>query len=749
MRAYVFPGQGAQVVGMGGGLFDEFAEHTAIADRVLGYSVKTVCLTDPDRQLRNTAFAQPALYVVCALAYLKRLREDPRPPDYLAGHSLGEYVALFAAGAFDFATGLRLVQERGALMSRENGGAMAAVLSVDPEKVQQMLRLAELDAVDIANINSPSQVVLSGPGEAMTRAQRHFKEAGVTFIPLKVSAAFHSRYMRSAAESFARAVASVQLRTLHIPVVSSASARPYEDGAIRENLVLQIHQPVRWTETIQFLLRQGVVDIEAIGPGDVLTKLTAEIRQAAPPSAARERGGARGEAARSITAEGLGAESFRRAYSVRYAYVSGSMYKAIASKELVVRMARAGMLGFYGTGGVRLARVEEDLRFIQRCLDNGQSFGMNLLSNLSDPGGEMAMVDLFLKHGVRNVEAAAYIDVSPALVRYRLRGLSVGASGEPVIGHRVLAKVSRPEVADAFLRPAPPRIVEQLLRRGLVSEKEAELSAKVPMADDICVEADSGGHTDAGNMMVLLPAIIRQRDRVCRDQKYRQPVRVGAAGGLGTPEAVAMAFVLGAEFVLTGSINQCSVEAGMSDDVKDMLSRLDVQDTAYAPAGDMFELGARIQVMSKGVFFPARARKLHDLWRNHQAWEEIDRKTREDIEGKYFKRSFDKVYEEVRAYYMAKAPAEIDRAEKNPRHKMALVFRWYFVHAARLARSGDTSDRVNYQVHTGPALGAFNQWVRGSELEDWRKRHVDDMGIRLMESAARLLEGWMHGHRAA
>jgi len=185
----------------------------------------------------------------------------------------------------------------------------------------------------------------------------------------------------------------------------------------------------------------------------------------------------------------------------------------------------------------------------------------------------------------------------------------------------------------------------------------------------------------------------------------------------------------------------------MSDDVKDMLSRLDVQDTAYAPAGDMFELGAKIQVMSKGVFFPARARKLHELWRNHQGWDEIDHKTRADIESKYFKRSFDKVYEEVRAHYMAKAPAEIERAEKNPRHKMALVFRWYFIHTARLARSGDTSDRVNYQVHTGPALGAFNEWVRGSDLEDWRKRHVDDMGLRLMEGAARLLDAWMQGPR--
>jgi trans-AT polyketide synthase/acyltransferase/oxidoreductase domain-containing protein len=738
---------------MGGELFDEFAEYTAIADRVLGYSIKTLCLADPEKQLKNTAFAQPALYVVSVLSYLKRQQADTRLPDYLAGHSLGEYPALFAAGAFDFATGLRLVQRRGELMSRENGGAMAAVLSMDLARIREILREAQLDAINVANMNSPSQIVLSGPGDAIAQAQKYFRDLGAVFLPLNVSAAFHSRYMRPAAEEFARIISDVPFRPLRIPVVSNVLARPYQDEEIRENLVLQIYHPVRWTETIQFLLREGVTEVEEVGPGGVLTKLTAEIRNAVFTSGGHggpgtaEKAGARPDAkprtrdaARKISAERLGADTFRRAYGVRYAYVAGAMYKAIASKELVVRMGKAKMLAFYGTGGVSPARVEQDLRYIRDHLGDGEPFGMNLLSSPMDPAAEMAMVDLFLKYGVNNVEAAAYVQVSPALAAYRLRGLSMGSSGEVVIGHRVLAKVSRPEVADVFLHPAPKRIVEQLWQQALISDHQAELAAKVAMADDICVEADSGGHTDAGNMMVLLPSMIRQRDRVCSEQGYHHPVRAGAAGGLGTPEAIATAFMLGAEFVLTGSINQCSVEADTSDEVKDMLASLNVQDTAYAPAGDMFELGAKIQVMKKGVFFPARANKLYELWRNHGAWQEIDPKIRAQIESKYFKRSFEAVSEEVRKYFMKRAPGEIEKAEANPRHKMALVFRWYFVYTSRLARKGDSSDRVNYQVHTGPALGAFNQWVKGSEMEHWRSRHVDDMGRKLMEAAAHLLE---------
>ncbi|MCU0683079.1 MAG: ACP S-malonyltransferase [Polyangiaceae bacterium] len=775
MRAYVFPGQGAQVRGMGAGLFGEFEAYTAVADRVLGYSIEALCSSDPEGRLQNTAFAQPALYVVCALAYLKKQQQDPRPPNYLAGHSLGEYAALFAAGAFDFATGLRLVHRRGELMSRQNGGAMAAVLSVDPAELPQMLRDARLDDVDIANFNSPSQTVLSGPGDAMARASDHFKRAGVPFVPLRVSASFHSRSMRSTAEAFARTLADVPFGALRVPVISNVSARPHEPGSIRESLARQIYHPVRWTETIQFLSERGVVEIEEIGPGRVLTKLTAEIRKARPAltrdgangsplggdgaavrSAARSAG--QREAHRPETAppraeppgaQRLGAESFRSAYGVRYAYASGSMYKAIASRQLVVKMAQAGMLSFYGSGGVPPATLEADLRFIRTQLEGGEPFGMNLLSSPSDPDAEMAVVNLLLAHGVRNVEASAYVQVSPALVRYRLQGLSEGGSGRALIGHRVMAKISRPEVADAFLRPAPARIVEGLVRQGLVSVRQAELAAGVPMADDLCVEADSGGHTDAGNLMVLLPSIMRLRDRVCGERRAQRPVRVGAAGGLGTPEAIAMAFVLGAEFVLTGSINQCSVEAGTSDDVKDMLARLDVPDTAYAPAGDMFELGAKIQVMSKGVFFPARANRLHELWRNHGAWEQIDRTTRDAIESKYFKRSFDTVYADVCAHYERKAPATLEEAERNPKHKMALVFRWYFAHTARLAQAGDSSERVNYQVHTGPALGAFNQWVKGTELEHWRNRHVDDMGLRLMAGAARVLETWAGAYRTA
>lgn len=218
--------------------------------------------------------------------------------------------------------------------------------------------------------------------------------------------------------------------------------------------------------------------------------------------------------------------------------------------------------------------------------------------------------------------------------------------------------------------------------------------------------------------------------------RYQKKILLGAAGGIGTPEAAAAAFILGADFILTGSINQCTVEAATSEAVKDLLQQINVQDTEYVPAGDMFELGAKVQVMKKGLFFPARANKLFELYRRYNSIDEIDEKTKKQIEEKYFKRSFEKVFEECKSFYSAN---EIEKAEQNPKHKMALIFRWYFGYSTNLALNGSKESRVDYQIHCGPALGAFNQWVKGSDKENWRNRHVDEIGKMIMAETAKLL----------
>ena len=441
-----------------------------------------------------------------------------------------------------------------------------------------------------------------------------------------------------------------------------------------------------------------------------------------------------------FSAESLGAGTFRAAYNIQYSYVSGSMYKGISSYEMVIRMGLGGMLGFFGTGGLDFSEIESGIQAIQSRLNGGESYGVNLIHSPGMPLLENASVDLFLSYGVKVLEASAFMQVTPAVVKYRLLGLRRDSNGVVHGDHRIIAKVSRPEVASAFLHPAPENIVNQLLASKQITEDQAMMAKEVPVANDICVEADSGGHTDMGIATVLVPTIKRLKDEICKAQNYQHLVHLGAAGGIGTPEAAAAMFVLGADFIVTGSINQCTIESGASDEVKSLLQDINVQDTAYAPAGDMFEMGARVQVMKLGTFFPARANKLYELWKNHNSLEEIDAKTIKQIEAKYFKRSIDEVYAETKAFYLKVMPYEIEKAEKSPKHKMALIFRWYFIHSNRVARAGDDSERINYQVHTGPALGAFNQWVKGTELEDWRNRQVDEIGLKIMQETALYME---------
>ncbi|MNH84604.1 Polyketide biosynthesis protein PksE [compost metagenome] len=748
MLTYIFPGQGSQFKGMGSNLFDAFKDLTAKADDVLGYSIKQFCTEDIHSQLNQTQFTQPALFVINAFTYLSQIRETGKKPDFVAGHSLGEYNALFAAGAFDFETGLRLVKKRGELMGLVTGGGMAAVVGLQKEQVAKVLEANGLDGIDVANYNTPSQIVISGRSAEIEKAKSIFEATtGVEmFAILKVSGAFHSRYMSEAQKEFERYLASFHFLPLSIPVISNIDARPYENEKLRETLAKQISSPVRWVESVRYLLKQGEMQFEEIGPGRVLTGMIQKIMQDTDPhdeveTTLEPTSTASPELADTkfvypaVTASSLGSSEFKKEYNLKYAYLAGGMYRGIASQEMVVRLAKSGLMGFLGTGGMSMRQVEENILYIQSQVSPGQAYGVNLVHNWKNPESDNSLIELLLQMNVQHLEAAAFLNVTSSLVRFRAKSLFRDASGEVIARNKIIAKVSRPEVAEAFLSPAPDLILQDLVEKHLITQQEAELARELPMADDICVEADSAGHTDSGVAYTLMPAMLRLRDEMMAKYRYRKKVRVGSAGGIGTPEAALAAFMLGADFILTGSINQCTVEAGTSEKVKDLLQQMNVQDTDYAPAGDMFEMGSKVQVLRKGVFFPARANKLYEIYRRYNSLDEIDSSTSEQIQNKYFKRSFEQIYEELKVRY----PNQINKAEQNPKHKMAMVFKWYFGYSSRLALSGSAESTVDYQIHCGPALGAFNQWVKGTELENWRNRHVDEIGERLMIATAELI----------
>lgn len=279
MKTYLFPGQGSQYIGMGASLFDTFPELTLIADKILGYSIKELCLKDSNNQLAITKYTQPALYVVNALSYRQCLREQKNTtPDFTAGHSLGEYNALESANMISFEDGLQLVKKRGELMGDAPRGTMAAIIGLTAETVQKILLDNELLTVDIANYNSKTQIVISGIESDIHRAQLVFEKYKAMYIPLNVTGAFHSRYMQIAYDEFKKFLVNFKFSEPVFPVIANINARPYSCNQARENLTNQLIHSVRWLDSIEFLLAQGVTKFIEVGPGDVLSKLVDNIR---------------------------------------------------------------------------------------------------------------------------------------------------------------------------------------------------------------------------------------------------------------------------------------------------------------------------------------------------------------------------------------------------------------------------------------------------------------------------------------
>ena len=436
-----------------------------------------------------------------------------------------------------------------------------------------------------------------------------------------------------------------------------------------------------------------------------------------------------------ILIQQLGDPSFLSFHNVKYAYATGAMAQGIASEELVIALGKARILSSFGAGGLSPERVEAAIKRIQQALPQGP-YAFNLLHSPSEPAVERGVVDLYLKYGVRTVEASAFLDLTPNIVYYRAAGLSLNAENQIEIKNKVIAKVSRREVATKFLQPAPTKLLKQLVAQNLITELQATLAAKIPMADDITVEADSGGHTDNRPLVCLLPSILELRNEIQAKYCYSQPVRIGAAGGIGSPQSALAALMMGAAYVVTGSINQSCIEAGTSIHTKQLLAQAEMPDVMMAPAADMFEMGVKLQVLKRGSLFPIRAQKLFELYQNYDSIESIPIPEREKLEKQIFQRKLELVWQDTVAYVSKRNPDKITKAQNNPKLKMALLFRWYLGSSSRWSNSGEKGREIDYQIWCGPAMGSFNDWVRDSYLNEPNNRRVVDVANQIMIGAA-------------
>jgi trans-AT polyketide synthase, acyltransferase and oxidoreductase domains len=461
----------------------------------------------------------------------------------------------------------------------------------------------------------------------------------------------------------------------------------------------------------------------------------------------------------------LGDASFRDDHGLRYAYVSGAMAAGIGSEAIVEEMTKHGMLGFFGAAGLSPSRVEQAIDRLQTSLsvERRESsarptesavatsstgtphsalrtphfpHGFNLIHSPNEQSLEKAIVDLYLRREVRLVEASAYLDLTPHVVRYRLHGIHRDASGRVVTPNRVVAKVSRIEVGSKFFAPAPVKILSRLIEEGGITQEQAKLAELIPVAQDITAEADSGGHTDNRPALTLLPTILALRDRAMAQYQFAQPLRVGAAGGISTPASAAAAFAMGAAYILVGSVQQACVESGTCDAVRQMLAEAEQADTTMCPCADMFEMGVKVQVLKRGTMFPMRAAKLYETYRAYKGIDDIPATEREWLEKNLFRVTLDEVWRQTVDYFSTRDPAQIEKGNRDPKHQMALIFRWYLGQSSRWANSGEPSRRLDYQIWCGPAMGAFNEWTRGTFLAEPKNRRVATVAYNLLHGAA-------------
>jgi len=561
VKAFLFPGQGSQRKGMGNELFSRYPDYMKIADEVLGYSIAQLCQEDPDNQLNQTAYTQPAIFVVSVLNYLELVNQEGEP-EMAAGHSIGEYSALFAAKAMDFATGLRIVKKRAELMSAVRGGGLAAVIGLELNEVKERVIASGLPSIEIANFNSPTQIVVGAPIETLQQFVTYNQGQSGRIVMLRVSGAFHTSQMREVQAEFLEFLNTVTFAPPRFPVISNYTAGPHEPGTIANCLACHVANPVRWIECIEYMVQSGVDIFTEVG-SSILTPMVNDIRihmeqseSIISPSPVE-----------ALTLS-LPVPEFCQGFGLsKPMIVSGSEYGAMGV-ELVSSLARQGVLSFLDTAGLSLEAIEAALATLNTELLG--KYGVSLISSPEFYAHEEAVLALCQNYEVRYIELKGYTKPSAALLRYRLHVLD--SDGKPL--NRVFLYVTSTEGLSEFVRP---------LAELSATSDVTELQVTFPVVDAVCAATQPW----RSNSVLETELLTRVRE-CCTATQAQLPwgkLWLGYSGqSITENNSIQTPLGLGTDFVSVSSIFLLSQEAVLQDSIKIALS--EASPTSFQPVPD-------------------------------------------------------------------------------------------------------------------------------------------------------------------
>lgn len=542
MTALLFPGQGSQRHGMGAGLFERYPDVVAEADRILGYSVRDLCLAPSEPRLHQTEFTQPAIYVTTYLRY-RDWAAQGASPQMLAGHSLGEYTALTAAGVFSFATGLQLVQRRGILMGNNRGGGLVAVLGIDADTVARMIEEERLGGLEIANINSPDQVVVGGMKNRLQDLLDYCSERAIRAVPLKVSGAFHTSHMKEAAEEFSASVDKIHFSQPAIPVLSSVTGNVHVTAGIGERLVVQMYQTVRWSQCVQTMLESGIDDFKEIGSPAVLLPFVMAVKKSRVSSGTEVHSPEPYATGRPTVPSNVGfCETFRCARPI----IAGALGRGMSNAALVAALAKSRILAFLDTEGLSLDQIDQALSSLS-CEWKGR-FGIGVTADPEFPNADAAILEMGTRHGVHFVEARGYVEPSRALRLYHQS-----------TGNRLVVRVATYNAASAFLGGS-----REVARAGNLPEPGSSIAA-----DAICVDLHGWRGTPGGCRQLLVDLLNWRNSR----SKVDRTLFVGATPAMISPGNIEAILLSGADFVCAGSAYLAARETNLDENTRSRLRR--------------------------------------------------------------------------------------------------------------------------------------------------------------------------------